>query len=288
MHFTDTMLMDEMPDLNDVSAGDVSTLSFGTPLKDRSEESSFHLGGADDSLEIDSDEINNSLMGDDPEEDEGDQTVRLPNPPSVASLPPVPIPASPPPPAAVDVPAPARQPKVKVNTEMERIAVSGPLKRRGHSNSDMLILKTKIWSTVGEIIMPGNHFDVAGAGSSKPPRAKETITHLQSIASQTPSPASPSSASVSSISAPNPPSGQPTTQQILTAHLLLTLLGAPPKFSMPLNELKTTLAAKIKGDGPTANVLGGQVTTRTLYACVAKKLVKIERGGGEQVVKFDI
>lgn len=57
---------------------------------------------------------------------------------------------------------------------------------------------------------------------------------------------------------------------------------------MPLNELKTTLAAKIKGDGPTANVLGGQVTTRTLYACVAKKLVKIERGGGEQVVKFDI
>jgi len=48
---------------------------------------------------------------------------------------------------------------------------------------------------------------------------------------------------------------------------------------MPLNKLKVALAEK----GGT-----GSSGTRVLYACVAKKLVKIERGGGEQVVKFDV
>jgi hypothetical protein len=59
---------------------------------------------------------------------------------------------------------------------------------------------------------------------------------------------------------------------------------------MPLNKLKEVLASKVKGDDKSAatHLLGGQVTTRVLYACVAKKLVKIERGGGEQVVKFDV
>jgi hypothetical protein len=60
---------------------------------------------------------------------------------------------------------------------------------------------------------------------------------------------------------------------------------------MPLNKLKDTLASKVKANGnagTATHLLGGQVTTRTLYACVAKKLVKIERGGGEQVVKFDV
>lgn len=138
--------------------------------------------------------------------------------------------------------------------------------------------------------MPGHPFDASGTSTSKPPRAKETMAHLQSISSQSPSPASPSAASLSSVSAaPNPPSSHPTTQQILTAHLLLTLLSSPPNFSMPLNKLKELLSSKVKGDGSAStNLLGGQVTTRALYACVAKKLVKIERGGGEQVVKFDV
>ena len=30
-----------------------------------------------------------------------------------------------------------------------------------------------------------------------------------------------------------------------------------------------------------------QAGTRALYGCVAKKLVKIDRGGGEQIVKFN-
>lgn len=59
---------------------------------------------------------------------------------------------------------------------------------------------------------------------------------------------------------------------------------------MPLNKLKDVLTSKVKGDdkGAASNLLGGQVTTRALYACVAKKLMKIERGGGEQIVKFDV
>lgn len=138
--------------------------------------------------------------------------------------------------------------------------------------------------------MPGHPSDTSGKGTSMPLRAKETVAHLQFISSQRPSPASPSATSLSSISAaPNPPSGYPTTQQILTAHLLLTLLSSPPNFCMPLNKLKEELSNKVNGDCTAPmNLLGGQATTRALYVCVAKKLVKIERGGGEQVVKFDV
>jgi hypothetical protein len=100
--------------------------------------------------------------------------------------------------------------------------------------------------------------------------------HLESLSSQTPSPTSPTASSYSSL-APSMIPGQPTSQQIATCRLLLTLLQQPG-FSMSLNKLKEALAE----GGSSA---GG---TRTMYACVAKKLIKIERGGGEQVVKFDV
>lgn len=142
--------------------------------------------------------------------------------------------------------------------------------------------------------MPGHPFDPTGSisGRSKPPRAKETLyvhfiffisnlltypsAHLESLSSQTPSPTSPTASSFSSL-APSMVPGQPTSQQIATCQLLLTLLKQPG-FSMTLNKLKEALA---EGGGSA----GG---TRTMYACVAKKLIKIERGGGEQVVKFDV
>lgn len=139
--------------------------------------------------------------------------------------------------------------------------------------------------------MPGHPFDPTGSGS-KPPRAKETLyvhfiffisnlltypsAHLESLSSQTPSPTSPTASSFSSL-APSMIHGQPTSQQITTCQLLLTLLKQPG-CSMSLNKLKEALA---EGGGSA----GG---TRTIYACVAKKLIKIERGSGEQVVKFDI
>lgn len=54
---------------------------------------------------------------------------------------------------------------------------------------------------------------------------------------------------------------------------------------MSLNKVKNNLAAKAK-EGSASGA--GQSTTRVLYGCVAKRLVKIDRGGGEQIVKFDI
>jgi hypothetical protein len=114
------MLMDEQPDLGleDISVGDISTVSFGSPLKTESRESSFDLG-----IEADADPVgvDDSLVGAE-EDDEGERTIVLPK------LPPVSPPAeSAPcltPIAAPEVPTPARQPKVRINSEMERVAVS--------------------------------------------------------------------------------------------------------------------------------------------------------------------
>ena len=53
---------------------------------------------------------------------------------------------------------------------------------------------------------------------------------------------------------------------------------------MPLNKIKEELVSKAGGSAAALNV----GTTRILYGCVAKRLVKIERGGGEQIVKFDV
>ncbi|KAG8213795.1 hypothetical protein J3R82DRAFT_10507 [Butyriboletus roseoflavus] len=116
----------------------------------------------------------------------------------------------------------------------------------------------RIWSTVGDILLPGK-------GCEKPPRAKETLAIVESLATQSPSPASPTS-SISSISFA---SAGPTPHQVNTAQLLHALLTAPNQ-AMPLNQLKVAI--------------GG---TRALYACVAKKLIRIDRGGGEQIVLFN-
>lgn len=73
---------------------------------------------------------------------------------------------------------------------------------------------------------------------------------------------------------------EPTVQQIQTAQLLLALLMAQPSCTLPMNRLKDIMTGNA---GAT-----GAPHTRALYACVAKRLVKIERGKGEQSVRFDI
>jgi len=108
-------------------------------------------------------------------------------------------------------------------------------------------------------------------------------THLSSLSSLTPSPASPVQ-SVSSVSAATRANAPPTAQQILTATLLFTLLTAP-NHSLSLNKVKEVLTAKASTSGSAAMVSGH---SRILYGCVAKRLLKIERGSGEQIVKFDI
>lgn len=76
------------------------------------------------------------------------------------------------------------------------------------------------------------------------------------------------------------PRDEPTVQQIQTAQLLLALLIAQPSCVLPMNRLKDIMTGNVGAPGVPH--------IRALYACVAKRLVKIERGKGEQSVGFDI
>jgi len=103
---------------------------------------------------------------------------------------------------------------------------------------------------------------------------------LRALASKTPAPSSPTEGSLSSFSTVPTPRDEPTVQQIQTAQLLLALLMAQPSCTLPMNRLKDIMTGNA---GAT-----GAPHTRALYACVAKRLVKIERGRGGQSVGFDI
>jgi hypothetical protein len=99
---------------------------------------------------------------------------------------------------------------------------------------------------------------------------------LQSLASQSfnNALASPSTASTfQSVSEPAP------AQTILTATLLLYLLREGPS---PLPAVRTALAEK-EGESDSTSGLG----IKALYACVAKKLLKIDRKGREATVRFE-
>lgn len=103
---------------------------------------------------------------------------------------------------------------------------------------------------------------------------------LRTLASKTPDPSSPTEGSLSSFSTVPTPRDDPTVQQIQTAQLLLALLTAQPSHTLPMNRLKDIM----NGNAGTT----GAPHTRALYACVAKRLVKIDRGKGGQSVRFDI
>ncbi|KAJ7714177.1 hypothetical protein DFH07DRAFT_863560 [Mycena maculata] len=257
LRFTDNLLMDERVELADVS---ITSPIAPARFQERESVLDDSQDVADDSNNLDPAESGEGREDVEESQEEGvsglnestdDGTVVLPKPI-----------ATPPPPKS-NTP---KKGKVRVNAQVERIVA-------------------KIWSATGDVIMPGHPFDTSGTGGNKPPRAKETIAHLQTIAVQTPMPTSPST-TVSSLTAPAP--GAPTPQQILTAHLLLALLAAGPHFSMPLNKVKEALAAKASTSGGSGAVLGGPNPNRALFGCVAKRLIKIERGGGEQIVKFDV
>jgi len=150
---------------------------------------------------------------------------------------------------------------------------------------------------MGDIIMPGHPFNAATAATAnKPPRAKETIALLQTISSQSPSPSSPSTHSTLSLADTSSAGGAQaaTAPQVLTALLLFTLLSNPPTYAMPLAKAKEALAARGLGAAAAAGPLGvlsvgGQaLETRALYGCIAKRLLKIDRGGKEQILKFDV
>lgn len=72
---------------------------------------------------------------------------------------------------------------------------------------------------------------------------------------------------------------------MLTAQLIIALLEATPQYALPLAKVKEILSAR---DEKGAAVIGSSATIRVLYASVAKRLVRIDRGGGEQIVRFDV
>ncbi|KAI0674826.1 hypothetical protein C8Q78DRAFT_1075188 [Trametes maxima] len=301
LHFTSDSLLDEEMDMNDVSAA-----SFGSPVvaqkgvigslvlenasgarrHSRSTEPAPNLHSEYSPQEDDEDEVESVL---EEEDDTAEPTIVYQKAPT-PQLPPErarsPSPVSEPHQdttgATPVVTAPGimsatpHRPKVKVTTELERIV-------------------EKLWATVGEIIMPGHPFNALGKSTnkSKPPRAKETMAYLQELSNHAPTPASPSASSFSSLSgtAPAGANSAPTAQQVLTAHMLLMLLGAP-SYALTLRTLKEDLAGKAAsigaGGGASAGLLGGSAVTKPVYGCVAKRLLKIERGAGEQVVKFDL
>ncbi|KAG6854063.1 hypothetical protein C0991_011041 [Blastosporella zonata] len=272
LRFTDNIMDAESLLHEQVDLGDISSASFTSPMPTSR---SMRVSPQDDSLQISPNTLfpiddDNETKEEDEEEyeaeaGEDEKTVVMKRPNPEPQIPPALSDAqelTPETPAS-DTPG-TKSSKVKINSEVERIT-------------------TKIWTTMGDTIMPGHSFDTSqGGAGSKPPRAKETIAHLQSLSALSPSPSSPSVSSVSSASAAVP--APPTSQQILTAHMLLALLTSPPQFSLPLNKMKDLLAAKASSGG--GAVATG--TTRILYGCVAKRLVKIDRSGGEQIVKFDV
>lgn len=107
--------------------------------------------------------------------------------------------------------------------------------------------------------------------------------HLHALAAQDPLPTSPTASSLSSMATASAQS--PTSQQVLTAHLLVALLEATPQYALPLAKVKEILCAR--GERGVA-VIGSGASIRVLYGCVAKRLVRIDRGGGEQIVRFDV
>ncbi|TBU40912.1 hypothetical protein BD309DRAFT_1011154 [Dichomitus squalens] len=281
LHFTGDSLLDEEVDL-----ANVTTASFGTPLSlqkkimspPAEKEAVVSEEPADDIEEEEIDEVLGEI------DESVDPTVVLGKLPAASPpekqfyVAPDPAPeeveeALPPPKDAEPAAAtPQHRQKVKVTTELERIV-------------------EKIWATVGEVIMPGHPFDALGRSTSKskPPRAKETMAYLRELATHSPTPSSPSASSFSSFSAPSGPNAAPTAQQVLTAHMLLALLTAPGH-AQSLRVLKEDLTQKAASIGTStgAGLIGGSAVTKPLYGCVAKRLLKIERGAGEQVVKFDL
>ncbi|PPQ64991.1 hypothetical protein CVT26_015700 [Gymnopilus dilepis] len=266
LRFSDNLLDEE------VSIGDISTGSFGTPQPPSLKPT--NLFGIGKSFLPDDDEPtivhHKPLFGAEPsgnekvEKEDGKEDLLeekpapspvLDRPPSSPSPPAVPLPPSPKASNSgeiTDTPKPGRPRKIRVNIEVERII-------------------SKILSTVSDVVaMPPS------------PSVQEAIEHLERLSAQTPQAESPLT-SASSISGEG--NQGPTFQQIQTAFLLTTLLSSSPHYSMPLNQVKENLTSKAKTSGVS---VAGQGVTRVLFQCVAKRLLKIDRGGREQVVKFDI
>ncbi|CUA75825.1 hypothetical protein RSOLAG22IIIB_12021 [Rhizoctonia solani] len=209
--------------------------------------------------------------GEDEEEEDGEAegTVVLAIPPVVAlspptspvrtapvlrsSIAPTPAPVRPPvaaaPPPPIVEPPPAKPPPEPKPKADAPVAKPQQIQVTPETQANTAL----IWTTVGKVLEPSSNYDPPG------PDVLETASILQSLSSQ-------------SVASSDP-------QPVLTATLLLYLLQNGPS---PLPAIRTALADKEK-DSESASGLG----IKALYACVAKKLLKIDRKGREATVRFE-
>src|ERR1700759_2384651 len=120
----------------------------------------------------------------------------------------------------------------------------------------------KIWKTVPDVIAPSRQPGNRGNETDVMPSTREILlVHLLSVPSNTDvcprtqldflsqlevtqaSASATTEASLTTIAIP-----QPTSQQILTAYLLVTLLSEPPHYSLSMNKVKELLLEKMGGD----------------------------------------
>ncbi|EJD51095.1 hypothetical protein AURDEDRAFT_181906 [Auricularia subglabra TFB-10046 SS5] len=163
--------------------------------------------------------------------------------------------AAPPAPTPITPATPPRPPSP------EQIAPPSTARRRASASlkitPELERIVSKIWTTLRDVLLPKSATDTS------PPSPRETLVLLESLAV---------------------PSSPSTLQQSLTARLLLALLRSETH-AVPLAQLKTELAAAVVASGAESEE-GANV--KAVYACVAKKCVRIDRATREQLVKFDV
>lgn len=136
--------------------------------------------------------------------------------------------------SGIATPGTERKSRLQITSDTERIVVSSPL-----ILCELLFIfaaQTRIWSTMGDIIMPGHPFDVATAATSnKPPRAKETMFVLPPLIffaySFTSITAHSSKHSPRNLLLPHPP--PPTRPQRSHSQTSPVLMRAPHKLKQP-------------------------------------------------------
>ncbi|KAF5351985.1 hypothetical protein D9756_007381 [Leucocoprinus leucothites] len=268
----DNLLMDEKADF-----GDISSISFSaSPVISKTMSSIFTSTTLDPPLE-------------NPKRRLFQTSDTLPDidPPSERP-PPDPV-DSPPPPTQDsgehDTPEPAAEanlpppiPEESTNENISGIVVTHKVES----------IMSKIWAVMADLVIAAAA--TKGNNLSDKPSARNLMQvsfgHLSRLADL---PASQYLQHMSKVTptddlAQTATSGAPTLQQVLIATLLIGLLASSADHSLPLTNVKELLATRTDG---TMNPSQPN-SSRIVYHCVAKRLLKIDRTGGEQIVRFDV
>ncbi|WWC71448.1 uncharacterized protein I206_105404 [Kwoniella pini CBS 10737] len=223
------------------------------------------------------------------EQEEDDQTIRIPSSPPVLA----------PPIEPVATPAKAEDEVHNVETMNPMPAVTtvsddGTLNGVDLNAEGVKAGIAKVWNTLGEMMRQGMK-----DGQEVTQDVESSIKHLIHLStSDLPAPPSPSSSSATSITTINI-SKPITSETILFSHLLLSILrsinskqqsltnsiNGQEVGGVDMNEMKESLTSIAKArnfDG--ANTVG----TKIIYAAVGKRTISIDRKGGSGKIRFAI